>query len=89
MAAINAPGRPHHQACLSWFTWRRPSASPVALAPKSNSSHIAYEHAKKDALHTRSPTVPLAIRNAPTRLMKTWDTDELAESNAEAGQQGC
>ena len=42
----------------------------LSLAPKSNSSYVAYEHAKKDALHTLAEPVPLAIRNAPTRLMK-------------------
>ena len=42
----------------------------LSLAPKSNSSYIAYEHAKKDALTTMAAPVPLVIRNAPTRLMK-------------------
>ena len=42
----------------------------LSLAPKSNSSYLAYEHAKKDALETIAEPVPLVIRNAPTRLMK-------------------
>lgn len=42
----------------------------LSLAPKSNSSYIAYEHAKKDALHSMAEPVPLVIRNASTRLMK-------------------
>lgn len=42
----------------------------LSLAPKSNSSYIAYERAKKDALHTLAEPVPLTIRNAATRLMK-------------------
>ena len=42
----------------------------LSLAPKSNSSYLAYEHAKKDALHSMAEPVPLVIRNAPTRLMK-------------------
>ena len=42
----------------------------LSLAPKSNSSYIAYERAKKDALHTAAEPVPLTIRNAATRLMK-------------------
>ena len=42
----------------------------LSLAPKSNSAYIAYEHAKKDALHSMAEPVPLVIRNAPTRLMK-------------------
>ena len=42
----------------------------LSLAPKSNSSYIAYEQARKDALHSMAEPVPLVIRNAPTRLMK-------------------
>ena len=42
----------------------------LSLAPKSNSSYMAYEHAKRDALETIAEPVPLVIRNAPTRLMK-------------------
>ncbi|RVU97747.1 replication-associated recombination protein A [Coriobacteriales bacterium OH1046] len=41
----------------------------LSLAPKSNSSYLAYEHAKRDALTTLAEPVPLVIRNAPTRLM--------------------
>ena len=42
----------------------------LSVAPKSNSSYIAYEKAKKDALSRTAEPVPLAIRNAPTKLMK-------------------
>ncbi|WP_455158942.1 replication-associated recombination protein A [Schaalia cardiffensis] len=42
----------------------------LSMAPKSNSSYIAYEYAKKDALHSMAEPVPLVIRNATTRLMK-------------------
>ena len=42
----------------------------LSIAPKSNSSYIAYEMAKKDALSRTAEPVPLAIRNAPTKLMK-------------------
>ena len=45
----------------------------LSLAPKSNSSYLAYEHAKRDALETIAEPVPLVIRNAPTRLMKELD----------------
>ncbi|MBQ3300557.1 MAG: replication-associated recombination protein A [Eggerthellaceae bacterium] len=45
----------------------------LSLAPKSNSSYLAYEHAKKDALRSMAEPVPLVIRNAPTRLMKELD----------------
>ena len=42
----------------------------LSLAPKSNSSYIAYERAKRDALSRTADPVPLAIRNAATKLMK-------------------
>jgi len=42
----------------------------LSLAPKSNALYMAYESAKKDALEMLAEPVPLAIRNAPTRLMK-------------------
>ncbi len=42
----------------------------LSLAPKSNSAYLTYEHAKADALHSMAEPVPMAIRNAPTRLMK-------------------
>ena len=42
----------------------------LSLAPKSNSSYIAYERAKKDAMERIAEPVPLVIRNAPTKLMK-------------------
>lgn len=42
----------------------------MALSPKSNALYMAYEAAKKDALEHLAEPVPLAIRNAPTALMK-------------------
>ena len=39
----------------------------LSLAPKSNSSHVAYEMAKKDI---SGQEVPLWLRNAATKLMK-------------------
>jgi putative ATPase len=42
----------------------------LSVAPKSNSSYIAYERAKKDAMERIAEPVPLVIRNAPTKLMK-------------------
>ena len=41
----------------------------LSLAPRSNAVYRAYEAAKRDALHMLDEPVPLAIRNAPTRLM--------------------
>lgn len=45
----------------------------LSLAPKSNAVYAGYEEAKRDALETESEPVPLAIRNAPTQLMKQLD----------------
>ena len=42
----------------------------LALAPKSNSVYTAYEGAAKTVLNSPPYPVPMAIRNAPTRLMK-------------------
>ena len=42
----------------------------LSLAPKSNALDVAYTRARKDALTTVAEPVPLAIRNAPTGLMK-------------------
>ena len=41
----------------------------MALAPKSNAMETAYLAAREDALNDLAEPVPLAIRNAPTRLM--------------------
>ncbi|MBO6047928.1 MAG: replication-associated recombination protein A [Erysipelotrichaceae bacterium] len=45
----------------------------MSMAPKSNSMYLAYEAAKKDALKQLAEPVPLVIRNAPTKLMKSLD----------------
>ncbi|MBR6406188.1 MAG: replication-associated recombination protein A [Lachnospiraceae bacterium] len=42
----------------------------LSLAPKSNSSDVAYMKAKEDALKTIADPVPLQIRNGVTGLMK-------------------
>lgn len=42
----------------------------LSIAPKSNALYMAYESAKKDAIHSMTDPVPLHIRNAPTKLMK-------------------
>lgn len=42
----------------------------LSMAPKSNSAYAAYETAKEDAQATMAETVPLNIRNAPTKLME-------------------
>lgn len=42
----------------------------LATAPKSNSLETAYLAAREEAIRTSHLKVPLAIRNAPTKLMK-------------------
>lgn len=45
----------------------------LSLAPKSNSIDRAYAKASRDALSMLDEPVPLALRNAPTKLMKELD----------------
>lgn len=45
----------------------------LALAPKSNAMEEAYNRAATDAQERMAEPVPLQIRNAPTRLMKSLD----------------
>lgn len=42
----------------------------LSLAPKSNAIYKARLAAAKDVKHTKNDPVPLALRNAPTKLMK-------------------
>jgi putative ATPase len=42
----------------------------LATAPKSNAVYVAYQRAAGDATADVAEPVPLALRNAPTRLMK-------------------
>jgi putative ATPase len=44
----------------------------LALAPKSNAAYLAYGKASEDALKDVSEPVPLHLRNAVTRPMKSW-----------------
>ena len=43
----------------------------LALAPKSNAAYLAYGAAREQMRSGAAPPVPLHLRNAPTRLMKT------------------
>ena len=43
----------------------------LARAPKSNSAYAAYNRARADVERTRNEPVPMHLRNAPTRLMKS------------------
>ena len=45
----------------------------LAVAPKSNASYNAYNQAKAFVAQDKSRPVPLHLRNAPTKLMKSLD----------------
>lgn len=45
----------------------------LSMAPKSNALYVACEKCKKDVKEKRAEPVPLALRNAPTGLMKALD----------------
>ena len=45
----------------------------LASAPKSNAAYIAFNQAMQDAKTSGSLEVPLHLRNAPTKLMKSLD----------------
>jgi putative ATPase len=45
----------------------------LATAPKSNSLYMAYSRVKKEVVQGKNETVPLHLRNAPTKLMKDMD----------------
>lgn len=62
--AVHFLGMPEANTALSQLTIY------LATAPKSNSTEAAYNSAKHHALSTSHLKVPLAVRNAPTKLMK-------------------
>jgi putative ATPase len=45
----------------------------LACAPKSNATYIAFKQALQEAKQSGSLEVPLHLRNAPTKLMKSMD----------------
>jgi len=45
----------------------------LAVAPKSNAAYMAYNQAKAFVAQDKSRSVPLHLRNAPTKLMKALD----------------
>jgi putative ATPase len=45
----------------------------LAVAPKSNAAYMAYNEAKAFVANDKSRSVPLHLRNAPTKLMKALD----------------
>jgi putative ATPase len=65
--AVNVIGYPEARIILAQC------AIYLASSPKSNASYMAIENAIHSVHQTGDLPVPLAIRNAPTRLMKTLD----------------
>jgi putative ATPase len=64
MQAVNFVGMPEANLALAQ------AAVYLATAPKSNALYRAYGAVQKDIGRTLSLSVPLHLRNAPTRLMK-------------------
>jgi putative ATPase len=64
MQAVNFVGLPEGNLALGQ------AAVYLATAPKSNALYTAYNAVQRDIRRTLSLSVPLHLRNAPTRLMK-------------------
>jgi len=64
MQAVHLIGMPEGALALA------EAAVYLALAPKSNSLHVAYNAAQQDLSATTNEPVPLHLRNAPTALMR-------------------
>lgn len=62
--AVNTIGYPEARIILSQC------ATYLASSPKSNASYVAIKQAQQKVRETGDLSVPLAIRNAPTKLMK-------------------
>ncbi|MEQ8304538.1 MAG: replication-associated recombination protein A [Cyclobacteriaceae bacterium] len=65
--AVNVIGYPEARIILSQC------ATYLASSPKSNASYVAIGMAQQKVNETGDLPVPLAIRNAPTKLMKDMD----------------
>jgi putative ATPase len=65
--AVSVIGMPEARIILSQVT------TYLASVPKSNAAYKAIDEAMKLAGKTRKVTVPLHLRNAPTKLMKNLD----------------
>ena len=63
-SAVNTIGYPEARIILSQC------ATYLASSPKSNASYLAIKEAQLKVRQTGDLSVPLAIRNAPTKLMK-------------------
>jgi putative ATPase len=65
--AVNVIGYPESRIILSQCTIY------LACSPKSNASYVAIKDAQSKVRETGDLSIPLQIRNAPTRLMKELD----------------
>ncbi len=65
--AVNVIGMPESRIILSQCV------TYLACSPKSNASYMAIDEALAAVDKTGDLSVPLALRNAPTKLMKTLD----------------
>lgn len=65
--AVNLIGYPESRIILSQC------AVYLASSAKSNASYVAINHAQQKVRETGDLSVPLAIRNSPTKLMKDLD----------------
>lgn len=68
--AVALVGMPEAQLILSQ------AVIAVATAPKSNACYLALDAALKDVDAGNFGSVPLHLRNAPTRLMQKWGNHE-------------
>lgn len=62
--AVNIIGYPEAQIILSQ------TVTYLASSPKSNASYVAIKDARKKVIETGDLSIPLSLRNAPTRFMK-------------------
>jgi putative ATPase len=65
--AVHFMGMPEGNTALAQ------AAIYLATAPKSNAVYLAYSEAAEAAAQEVAEPVPLHLRNAPTRLMKSLD----------------
>jgi len=65
--AVQAVGLPEARIIMS------EAAIYLATSPKSNSAYMAINNAQKNVRETGGLSVPLHLRNAPTKLMKSLD----------------
>jgi putative ATPase len=86
VVAVAAKDAAHFVGMPEGNTALAQAAIYLATAPKSNAVYAAYNAAAADAQTQVAEPVPLHLRNAPTRLMKTLDYGkgyEYAHDDAE------